>query len=295
MHEFAAMSGRVVVGTDGSEQAVRAARWGAQWAHDAGQGLTLVSAHGPVTMAYPEAGLVNEELLAEMQRLALGTLEELRDALATDFPDLDIQVAAIDAPASLTLTDITENAALLVLGTRGLRGLKAAVLGGTADVVIAHASGPVAVVPEDHEHTGDPVVVGLDLSDSSHQALTFAADAAKILGVGLRVIHAWDLDRFWNGLQKEAMREVTTKTEQSAREGVEKAMDGFAEAHPGLQVQVDVVAGRAHEVLEKASQGASLLVVGSRGLGGFKSMLLGSTSRRVLQSSHCPSVVVHQR
>src|SRR5699024_8798009 len=79
------------------------------------------------------------------------------------------------------------------------------------------------------------------------------------------------------------------------RDMAERTIAADREAHPEIDVTVEVHHGRAADVLVEVAQGADLLVVGSRGRGGFRGMLLGSVSQRVLGRATCPVGVLHQQ
>jgi len=134
----------------------------------------------------------------------------------------------------------------------------------------------------------EPIVVGIDGSDHAATALNWAVDEARLRRRPLRIVHAFPAMVSIVGTQA---HEHYPKVETEARASFEKAL---ADAPPmdGLDVERDLVAGNPAEQLVAASEGANLLVVGSRGLGTFRGMLLGSVSMHCVTQSHCPVVVV---
>lgn len=139
------------------------------------------------------------------------------------------------------------------------------------------------------------VVVGIDRSGEARAALAWAAAEAKVRGVPLHVLHAW------GGIGVEVARAsgwvkaVTTDMErEAATEVVDQAVADVLGPHPDVEVVVDVVPGEAPDALVGASRRAALLVVGSRGEGGFAGLRLGSVSEKCVHHAHCPVVVVRR-
>ncbi len=134
----------------------------------------------------------------------------------------------------------------------------------------------------------DRIVVGVDGSPDSLNALRWAAGYAKVTGLGLEVICAYDAafpDPYSGTVLVQA-----DEIEHIAKESLQHIL---SEAElDGINVEAVARAGHAPVVLLEAAKGASLLVVGSRGHGALSSMLVGSTSRAVLHHPPCPVVVV---
>ena len=133
------------------------------------------------------------------------------------------------------------------------------------------------------------IVVGVDDSPAAAQAVQWAAEEAALRGASLHVMHAWDLPRFAgfedapvtrSGLQDESKRILERLTSEAT------------EGQPGLQVVGVSVEGAPAEELITAAGEADLLVVGSRGEGGFKGLLLGSVSHQCALHARCPIVIV---
>ncbi len=145
--------------------------------------------------------------------------------------------------------------------------------------------------PDSTEEHDKRVVVGLDGSEPSLRALAFAIEEARMRGDVLHVVHAFlsptmqgvavPVD-YWEDLEKEAEAVI------------EQALAAVAvDDKQGLPRTIQsVIAERASTALIDASRGAELLVVGSRGLGGFQSLLLGSVSSQCIHHAHCPVTVV---
>ncbi len=135
------------------------------------------------------------------------------------------------------------------------------------------------------------VVVGVDGSEQGWSALAWAADEASLRGARLRVLHACDAP-------SEDPRTVSTITPSGADlvQGIiDAARSRVAVRHPSLEVRVDTSGDRAPYALIEASCSADLLVVGAQGMGGLRSLVLGSVSQRCIRYAHCPVVVVRSK
>jgi nucleotide-binding universal stress UspA family protein len=134
------------------------------------------------------------------------------------------------------------------------------------------------------------IVVGVDGSDGSRAALARAVNEAKLRGARLRVVCAWFISA---EVYAAAIDEATFDSFREDAEAIVRA--ALAEAEriaPGLTSEGEAIQGQAAEVLLREAQGASLIVVGNRGRGGFAGLLLGSVSQQVVHHAHCPVLVV---
>jgi nucleotide-binding universal stress UspA family protein len=140
------------------------------------------------------------------------------------------------------------------------------------------------------------VVVGVDGSAGSLAALQFAFDEAKCRAIGLLVVSAYDLPDVWSityGLPVAcAEDEIRDNVLQNTRRVVTETLDDQLSADGAPKVDVQARCGGAAHVLVSAAASSPLLVVGSRGLGGFRRMLLGSVSLQCVQHAPCPVTVV---
>jgi len=135
------------------------------------------------------------------------------------------------------------------------------------------------------------IVAGVDGSPEAASALEVAIEEARLRRAVLHVTYAYPA--MASHLTGSTAKEYYGETEHDARQVLEQA----AAASPsteGLDVEWLAVPGNPSEVLIEASRGASLLVVGSRGLGGFRGLLMGSVSNQCVHHSHCPVLVVRR-
>ena len=271
---------RIVVGTDGSRRADRAVDWAAGRA--AALGLPLLIVHVVPGRPTPSTPLtaVTASFEEGFHEEALERLERVVRRAHELHADLDVTGEIVEGNAAHVLAQASKEAALVVVGARGESApVTVRLLGGVSDQVTAYAVGPIAVIPdEEHASPDGPVVLGVDESPEARAAMWFAFQSAAERGVPVVAIHAW---------QDRDSREIVAR--------VTDIVDGMlTEAraeYPEVPVEVRVIHGKPHHELVQASKEAGLVVVGSRGIGGFTGLLLGSTSKRVLRDSHCPVVV----
>ena len=208
-------------------------------------------------------------------------------------PELDIeQVEVTGYPAPVLLGE-SAHAEIVVLGDRGLGGFTGLLIGSVSVEVTAHASCPVIVVrgpePDRTVPRPEPVVVGVDGSPTSEAATAFAFEAASLRGVPLVAVHVW----------RDVLVDATMAPlldwdviDSDEREVLAERLAGWSEKYPDVPVRRLVARDRPARTLVEESGRAQLVVVGSRGRGGFHGLLLGSVSQALLHHAHCPVAVV---
>jgi nucleotide-binding universal stress UspA family protein len=283
--------GSVVVGVDGSPSSESALRWAITEAARAGRPLHLVHA------------LETELVLSD--KLPLGTKEAAAasDPILTDAvdlarrlaPDQQITPHSVTGFAPSTLIAASKVAGTVVMGSHGRSALPTVLLGSVSQQVATHSSCPVVVVRETSAEGGvgsGHVVVGVDGSQASRPAIGYAFAYAASTGSSLTAVHTW----WWEPLEGISLSEpwIGDWTEIATEEAilVAELLAGWSERYPGVPVHRHVVRGDPVAELLDRSRGARLLVVGSRGRGGFVGLALGSVSRRVLKRATCPVAVV---
>lgn len=282
----------VVVGVDGSESATQAVRWAALEAARRGASLLLVHVWTPVPVSVPHAAALGpyEDGLIEQGRQWLAEATAVAKEAA---PDVTTSTRLSSGSVAGRLIGRSTSAGLVVLGSRGLGGFTGLIVGSIAVAVATHGHCPVVVVrgadPQSAPRQDGPVVVGVDGSPTSLAAVRLAFQAASLRGVPVVAVHAW------SDLPVTTVWELTT-TSESIRTLESEVLDRWlAESrvqYPSVPVERVVVRdGPAHILLERART-AQLVVVGSRGRGGFRGLLLGSTSQAMLHHAACPVAVV---
>ncbi len=294
----ASLAGReVVVGFDGGEPARAAVRWAAREADRLGSPLTIVyAANVPAVSAWnPGTAVVLDGLGDVSERVAAEGAAIAREVA----PQLRVRSQGLIGGAAGELIGRSGEAGLVVVGRRRRSALASAALGSVSFAVILHARCPVVVVQEGTEEaTAGPegaVVVGMDGSRAAESALELAAELAAAWGSPLSVVAAWSVpasEPWTEALGPEAAQVAYDDARRGAEEVAVTAVDRVRSAHPGTEVSVAVVQGNADDVLAEASRSACLVVVGSRGHGGFAGMMLGSVGHSVLRKASSPVAVV---
>jgi nucleotide-binding universal stress UspA family protein len=283
----------VVAGVDGSECGLQAVRWAAAEALRRQLPVRLVAAH-----AWPSGGLVGDPGLgvdyrAVLRDVVLGHLATAAADARQVAPELDIEQVEVTGYPVPVLLGESAHAEIVVLGDRGLGGFTGLLIGSVAVEVTAHASCPVIVVRgSEPDRTGprpEPVVVGVDGSPTSEAATAFAFEAASLRRVPLVAVHVW----------RDVLVDATMAPlldwdviDSDEREVLAERLAGWTEKYPDVPVRRLVARDRPARALVEESGRAQLVVVGSRGRGGFHGLLLGSVSQALLHNAHCPVAVV---
>lgn len=131
------------------------------------------------------------------------------------------------------------------------------------------------------------IVVGVDGSENSKRAIAWAAEQAKLRGATLHVLHSWTFPPATTGDDGRPHADL---------KGVAKSVLDEAIAtlgsDPGIEVEREIAEDLPAQALIRASEGAEMVAVGSRGRGGFTGLLLGSVSQQVAQHARCPIVII---
>jgi nucleotide-binding universal stress UspA family protein len=283
--------GSVVVGVDGSASSEFALRWAVDEAR-----RTL----GPLHVVH---ALENELVLTDKQQLGAKEAPASSDPVltaATDVvrmtaPEVHVIPHSVTGFAPTTLIAASKIAGTVVVGSHGRSAIPIALLGSVSQEVAIHASCPVVVVRENGTQGGagsGHVVVGVDGSEASKPALGYAFAYAASTGSSLTAVHTW----WWEPLEGVSLGEpwIGDWTQIASEEEslVSELLADWSKRYPDVPVRSHVVRGDPVVELLDQSHGARLLVVGSRGRGGFIGLVIGSVSRRVLKRATGPVAVV---
>jgi nucleotide-binding universal stress UspA family protein len=296
---------RILIGIDGSEQAQHALRWGLHEArlHDAA--VTVV--HALRAHGHNGASARHEDRVGAARAFVAEAAE--RAGAGTDGRgDIDT-IAIVDDGAARALLDRAPDSDLVVVGSRGHGGFSGLLLGSVSLQVSTHARVPVAVIPSDHgeDRRRDraairEIVVGVDGSPHSVAALRWAVREAQVRHSPLTAVHVYPhpAAMLAPGVLTSLQRAGVASFQAQAHEVAQRALDDFIvrtlRPDAGATVERAVVPGTAASVLvDEAADPATMLVMGSRGHGGFTGLLLGSVSQQCLHHARGPVVVVHQR
>lgn len=284
----------IVVGVDGSAASRVAVDWAARDAAMRRSPLTLAHVLPSALMqAWIQAPLPAAFFDYEKEEAArvVADARKVAEAAAEDVP-LTITEKVLSGQPVPTLADLSSNAELIVVGSRGLGKWERRLLGSVSFGLVQHAHCPVAVIHDEDPlipHPSEaPVVVGVDGSPASELATAIAFDQASRRGVELIAVHTWSdagyelPDTGWTEIQPE---EEMLLAERLA---------GWQERYPDVTVKRVVCRDQpARRLLAEAAKG-QLLVVGSHGRGGFAGMLLGSVGAQVVQSARGPVIVARR-
>ncbi len=279
----------VVVGADGSEHGVAALRWAA---------ATADAYELPLTVLYARPDAAAEPALIADPTGVLGEAVAVARAAAPEVQIRALQMPDAPVPALLAAG---ENADVVVLGSRGIEGFRGLLLGSTTMHVAPYAQCPVVVVHsgleggvpfEDGDAAGgNPgwVVLGYDGSSASNRAAAFAFRHAEAIGCGVVAVTV----EAGRGEPESYEFDPEDATPGSDTSAFHSPVIVTAAAFPDVPVTFVAGSGRPAEVLLAEAAGAELLVVGSRGSGGFAGLIMGSVSQKVLAHASCPVAVLH--
>ena len=286
----------VLVGVDGSSASDAAVAWATRDAAMHNVPLTLVHVVIPVvsTVApWPEIP-VGSEFFKEQDEEAVRVLTRARKTVADSSHGAapqKVHSVVLHGGAVGTLVDLSKDADMVVVGSRGRDAFDRALLGSVSTGLVHHAYCPVAVIHDDAPPVpaDAPVLAGIDGSPASLAATKIAFDEASRRGVGLVALHAWrDVTMIeLPGLNVEEL-------DAQAHLALSERLAGFSELYPDVAVERVVVCDHpARQVIEHAKR-AQLVVVGSHGRGGFAGMLLGSVSTAVVHAVRSPTIIARQ-
>lgn len=272
---------------DGSSESRRALDWAATESLRTGSPVHVLAVNEVLPPTWGGVGgmyVYSESYTADSS----GLLEDAAKALA----EAGVTAVTTEQRSGHVVDELLRAAAsasLLVVGSRGHGRAGEAVLGSVSQHLARHATCPVVVVREPHDPDASRIVVGIDGSRTSIAALEYACQRAESTGETVVALHAWRVRAPSTDVWKAEARSVdTTERELLLAESIA----GVRVDHPDVRLEQEVVAVAPDDSLVDASASASLVVVGSRGLGFFSGLLLGSVSQAVLHRATCPVAVV---
>ncbi len=284
-------SGPVIVGVDGSQRSVEA--------------LALADLLGPalgrpVVIAYVHpygklSSLLSEgEYEALIREVAESTFDQIREHLPS-VPERRMQLVSDESPAAglHTLAE-REAAALIVIGSSHRSKIGRILVGGTGERLLSGASAPVAVAPAGYTAPGRGIQTlgcGFDGSQESQRALAWTTELARAASARLRVLSVYERTlpaslAVGGGLATASINDVLRRECHQELEQAVSALD------PDIDASEKLLEGGARELLTRESGELDLLVVGSRGYGPLRAVLLGSVSSALVRSAQSPLVVV---
>ena len=281
------MNTPVVTGVDGTGRSLRALLWAAHEASLRTRPLRVVHTLPRYEMDFP---LFPPGRFEEAESHGKSVVEEAVALVRRAYPDVKVDTdMPMSSPAAAMMAE-SENAQAIVLGGKG-DTVGNLLLGSTVLQVVGHARCPVIVVG--HVSAGhDRIAVGTDGSAASDAALDYAFEEAQLRRADLQVVSALGLPQGWPKHLLRPLPEDNTEV-AARRQTVEQQIAHLRDRHPGVKVSLDVHRLEPLAALETASHHADLLVLGSRGRGGFHGLAIGSTTHKMLHFASCPTAIVH--
>lgn len=296
-------SDAILVGVDGSASSLHALDWAIAQAARSGQPLTAVCTYSLPSFA--AASLDGGYAALDDSAIQEGAQAVLQDAKArASRSGVEVTTKIATGDAAGVLVELSRDYALAVVGTRGRGGFAERLLGTVSSALPAHAHCPTVVVPFRGGDAPEPgreihplrrIVVGVDGSPSAYGALHTAIQQARLWDAELVAVAGVPVG---SGAGLLAWLPAAIDHEQvlaDVTDGLNAIVDKAEGANPGVTIRRIVLDGTGAELLTEFSSASDLLVVGSRGRGGFAGLLLGSTSQAVLHHSTCPVLVVNKR
>jgi len=284
---------RIVVGYDGSPTSLDALRWATAEAGRLHAPLRIVEAFDPAIATRLAPGEVVP--LAAVHTAREQSLHALADGVRRQNPGLTVETRLHEARPAEALLEESEHARLVVLGSRGLGGWSGLILGSVTVQLSAYAPCPVVVIPPDLRPRADEtptVVLGVDGSKTSAKAIVFAFDQAEAMSAKVVAVHAWTSPYLTYSGGQPRLRFDDEEVKESCRLLVAESVAGAAADHPDVCWETRLVTGPAAPAILATAESADLVVVGSRGHGGFTGLLLGSVSQAVLHHTPAPIAIV---
>jgi nucleotide-binding universal stress UspA family protein len=285
----------VLVCVDGSAASDAAVAWGAREATMRQLPVTLFHAVQPVVVGWPVGQLYADvpEWQEENGRHVIDQARKTLTAGLGGHEPPEIRTEMVYSSVVPALMEASKDAWMVVAGSQGMGTLGRLLLGSVTAALVHYAHCPVAVIhygedaAQDSTDSSAPVLVGIDGSPASEAATALAFEESSRRGVGLVALHVWSdvgvfpaLGMDWHDRQTEG------------QELLAERLAGWQERYPDVPVERKLFCDKPSHWLLQESEHAQLVVVGSRGRGGFPGMLLGSVSSAVAQSAKVPVIVV---
>ncbi len=281
----------ILVGVDGSAESDAAIRWAAREAVMRHAPMTLVHVVAPVVSRWPMEPMY-ATITDWQQDNAQHVLEQglkTAHACGADSRLADVRTETLNSSVVPALVRASESQQMVVVGSRGTGALGRMLLGSVSTGLVHHAHCPVAVIrPEPaFADANAPVLLGVDGSPASEAATAMAFEEASGRGVGLVALHAWSDVAVFPMLGMD-----WSEYESQGHEILAERLAGWQERYPDVNVQRRLVCDQPARWLIRESEHAQLVVVGSRGRGGFAGTWFGSVGSAVAQSANIPVLVV---
>lgn len=287
----------VVAALDGSDADDAVVDWAVDQAARAGDPLHLVHVLDTGMQFTAHDMLLGESpsLAARLEEAGRDVLERARTRAAARQPGVTVSADVQWGSPAGVLVGHAELARLLVVGSRPRGRIERAVLGSVALACVHHGTAPVVVVPTGTDvRPPRHIVVGVDGSPPSRRAAELALSVAATSGASVHCVVGWSVEVVDGIVVTEPGTEAWTAVDHRYACVARRSLEDATSQNPGVSVSTDVRHGQPSAVvLEAAAEvDAELVVVGSRGFGGFRGLLLGSVAKRVLESADTVVAIV---
>ncbi len=292
------MTNRIIVGVDGSEPSIVALRWAAYEARRRNADILVVSCYDIPVYGSPEGAVyTSAEDVNAIKEGATGIIHRATEIVAEIDAHLVVDGTTAMSPAASAVSESAGPNDEIVVGATGHGGFMDGLLGSVAMNVIHRSHVPVIVVPARPTIEIGPamkkIVVGVDGSPGSLEALEWAYGEALVSGSDLTAVHGWIYPYVGD---RTGVCEPRTQMQLDAMEELKTSLESLGPRMTGgsIHVHARLVEQSPAEALLEESKDADLVVVGSRGRGALRASLLGSVSRTVVQHATCPVAVIRQ-
>lgn len=276
----------VVVGADGSGTDDNAITWAARTASRNSARLRIVHA-----LEVPLGAVETLPLPADPEPVA----DRVADQVRSEFPGLQVSTAQAAGSPAAVLLEHQDEAMVIAVGSGRRGGIGQLLLGSTALPVAMHATCPVAVINKEVDIDREPrlrVTAAVDGSADSVAAAAVAFASAQARGARVECLITWAMEVVDGYVVTEPDSPEWRQLEATLRGRVERAVAPVVQRYPEVAYDIRVEHGSSSRVLVERTKDSDLLVMGSRGRGGFAGKLLGSVSQRVLQGAAGPVMIV---
>ncbi|BDA63991.1 universal stress protein [Actinomyces capricornis] len=288
----------VLVGVDGSPESLAAMDWAVARAARQGWRVHVLCAYS--LPSFTAASLDGGYAALDDFAIRAGAQAVVDEAVArAEGSGVTVTSSLETGDPAGVLVDLSDEATISVVGTRGGGGFTDRLLGTVSSALPAHSHCPTVVVPDrtqGAEYTPvRRIVVGVDGSSSARRALQWAVQEAEAWDAELTAVAAVPMA---SGAGALAWLPAAVDRDQvlaDVRSGLDHAVAEALEGRAGIEVRRHALDGNPAELMAEFSTAVDLIVVGSRGRGGFSGLLLGSTSQAVLSHASCPVMVVPSR
>ena len=279
------MTKPIVVGINGSARSEAALMWALRRA--SGHKLPVLAVYA-VDDRWMSPDFQYQELIREA---GMDLLQKAQDSARAQAPGVEVEVQLRDGSAGAALMEASKEASMLVVGAHDRHFLDGGPVTDRALQVVSASDSPVAVIPPTPDTGRHGVVVGVDGSEESLQAVSFAAAEADRAGDELTVVLAVRSPARWVETRLPASGLAESIVEED-KVVLAESVAGLRDRYPDLVIhqRLETDAEPAQALVDTARE-ARLLVIGSRGRGAFSRLVLGSTAHAVLLHVPCPTIV----